>query len=487
MTNKTIFSVNTEVPGEDILEIDIHSNQTLLDADIILFTPTLKRDWYEYGVHSQYQGKYCLSEHGSFAAVEQTRHWKSEIVTAVKAGKLVVIYLAEPVECIRYTGEKQTSGTGRNQKVTDVVTNISSYDMLPTIDSYSTKTGARIKTTKAGSVIAPYWDEFSGYSPYRAEIMGEFSEVVLESEVGSRVVGAMKRSKDGGAILFLPPVDFDKTEFVEEDDDGHYVWTEDGLQAGKRFVAAISSLAEAISENRTITPPPDWTFGDQYRLPSEGHLETKIIQISEELTRLKETKDTLQQELAITGRPRQLLFEKGTPLEDAILESLKLMGFEADGFNDGESEFDAVFSAREGRFIGEAEGRDSKAIGIVKFSQLERNLHEDFSRDEVDKITKGVLFGNGYRLVVPDERSDIFTEKCLTAAKRTGIALVRTPDMFEPTRYLNENPEDKDYAEACRKAIADTEGEIVKFPTPPVEKPVKTEKKSVDAIDDISV
>ena len=486
MTNKTIFSVNTEVPGEDILEIDIHSNRTLLDADIILFTPTLKRGWYDYD-NSLFRGKSCLSEHSSFAAAEQTRHWKSEIVTAVNAGKLVVVYLAAPVECFRYTGEKQTTGTGRNQKVTDEVTNISSYDMLPTIDSYSTKTGTRIKTTKAGSVIAPYWDEFSDYSPYRAEIMGEFSEIVLESEVGSRVVGAMKRSKDGGEILFLPPVDFGNTEFVEKDDDGQYVWTEAGLQAGKRFVAAISSLAEAISANRTITPPPNWASSDLYRLSSEGHLEAKITHISEELTHLEETKNTLQQELVIIGWPRQLLFEKGTPLEDTILESLKLMGFDADGFENGESEFDAVFSAPEGRFIGEAEGRDNKAIGIAKFSQLERNLHEDFSRDEVDEIANGVLFGNGYRLVAPEERSNIFTEKCLTAAKRTGIALVRTPDMFEPTRYLNEHSEDKGYAEACRRAIADTDGEIVEFPAPPIEKPVKTEKKSVDAIDDISV
>ena len=144
------------------------------------------------------------------------------------------------------------------------------------------------------------------------------------------------------------------------------------------------------------------------------------------------------------------------------------MGFQASGFNDGESEFDAVFLTPEGRrFIGETEGRDSKAIGIDKFSQLARNLNEDFDRKEVEEMAQGILFGNGFRLLAPVDRIDPFTEKCRKAVKRTGFALVHTPDMFEPTRYLKEHPEDEDYAEACRRAIADTVGNMVKFPAPP--------------------
>ena len=287
-------------------------------------------------------------------------------------------------------------------------------------------------------------------------------------------------------VLFSPPVDFSIAEFLEKDDDDYDVWNEAGLQVGKRFVAAIISLAEAISANRTMTSPPDWASGDQYRLPNEKHLEAEITQVSEKIAHLEETKNTLQLDLAAAGGPRHLLFENGTPLEDAILVSLKLMGFKASGFDDGESEFDAVFSAPEGRFIGEAEGRENRAISIDKFSQLERNLHEDFSRDEVDEMAKGVLFGNGYRLEPPEERSDIFTAKCLTAAKRAGIALVRTPDMFELTGYLNEHPEDQNYATACRRAIADTEGTIVEFPTPPIEKTTKIVEKSANIIDDTS-
>ena len=480
MAKKTIFAINTEVPGADILEIDVSSNQTLLDADIVLFTPALEYD----RSSSFYKGKRCLSEHDSFKVLEQTHHWKNEITTSVNAGKLVVVYLAKPEEYFRHTGQQQTSGTGRNQKVTNIVTEISSYDMLPNIKSYMTVSGSKIKVSKTGSIIVPYWNEFADYSFYDTEIEGKFNEVLLESETGNRVVGAIIRSAGGGSLLFLPPVDFSVAEFLEKNDEGYDVWNEAGLRAGKKFVGAIISLAETISKSKSITPPPDWASDDIYRLSSEGILETKITEIAEKIVHLEESKNSLQQELTAAGNPRRLLFEKGTPLENAILDSLKLMGFKADRFDDGESEFDAVISSPEGRFIGEAEGRDNRAIGIDKFNQLTRNLHEDFDRDEVDEMANGVLFGNGYRLEAPGKRAEVFTAKCLTAAKKIGIVLVRTLDMFEPTRYLKEHPEDKDYATACRRAIADAEGTIVEFPTPPIVNKVEITMQSVDVGDD---
>ena len=148
-----------------------------------------------------------------------------------------------------------------------------------------------------------------------------------------------------------------------------------------------------------------------------------------------------------------------------MVEVLRLFGYSAERFNEGGSEFDAIFVAAEGRFLGEAEGKDNKAINIDKLSQLERNIHEDFSREEVTEYANGVLFGNGYRLLAPEKRQELFTDKCMTGAKRAGVSLIGTPDLFEPARYLVEN-DDKLYAERCRKAILDGKGTVVKFPVP---------------------
>jgi hypothetical protein len=171
----------------------------------------------------------------------------------------------------------------------------------------------------------------------------------------------------------------------------------------------------------------------------------------------------LEERLTAAGSLRALLYEQGKPLEVAVLEALQLFGFQASGHNEGGSEFDAVFSSEEGRFLGEVEGKDNRSVNIDKFSQLERNISEDFQRDEVSEHARGVLFGNAFRLRAPTEREQPFTAKCLAAAVRLKAALICTPDMFEPARYLKSSPS-AEYAEACRKAIFDAEGAIVVFP-----------------------
>ena len=481
LVSKIIFAINTVVPGSDVVEVEYFSNQTLLDADVILFTPKLPTNFDD----EYYMGKPCISEHRSSVALEQSRHWQKEIVAAVDAGKLVIVYLDEPKECFRYTGDKSVSGTGRNQKVTKHVIPMNSYDSLPNITSYSTITGTNVKIAKEGSIIGPYWNDLSEYSPYRAEVTGDFSETLLESAVGNRVVGAIQRSTGSGALLYLPPVEFSREEFFARDDEGEYIWTSAALQLGKRLVSATSTLAKTISSNKNIQPPPTWALVNEYRLSAESRMQGQIIKLSEELSRLEAHRTKLKSDLEAVSWPRHLLYAKGELLETAVMDCLILMGFQAQRFDDGESEFDAIFSTPEGlRFIGEAEGRDNKAVDIGKFSQLERNIHEDFSRKEVEQIAKGVLFGNGHRLTAPTERKGTYTRKCLMAAKRTGYALVRTQDMFEPAKYLQEHPGDEVYAEVCRKMITETEGGIVKFPAPQSEGFAENVEKGEDPGED---
>jgi hypothetical protein len=47
-----------------------------------------------------------------------------------------------------------------------------------------------------------------------------------------------------------------------------------------------------------------------------------------------------------------------------------------------------VFESEEGRLIGEAEGKDNKAINVDKLRQLSMNIHEDIQREEVTTPAK---------------------------------------------------------------------------------------------------
>lgn len=321
--------------------------------------------------------------------------------------------------------------------------------------------------------MAPYWEEFSSYSPYEVEIEGSFSRVLLRSKYGERTVGAAVHGK-AGALFFLPRLQYDKDKFLRtgekekgQKEDIQY-WTKDAMRFGKRLVAALVGLAGTVSGAAQATPPPGWVMASNYRLAAENELEQKISKCLTEVAELQKKKSGLENELQAAGGLRGLLFEQGKPLESAVLEAMRLFGFDARPFASGESEFDGVFVSPEGRCLGEAEGKDNKPINIEKFSQLERNLNEDFSRDEVTEHAKGLMFGNAFRLKPVGERSEFFTDKCISAAKRIGAALIRTPDLFEPAKYLKEHPGDADYAANCREVIFAAKGTIVSFPEPPV-------------------
>lgn len=293
-------------------------------------------------------------------------------------------------------------------------------------------------------------------------------EVLVKTRAGNRTVGSCIR-KGRGALLAVPALyledqPFVKTKKVEGKEESY--WTKAAQVFGRQFASTLVALAETLASEGSVTPPPDWTHDDTYRVPEEASIELRIKEVTEEILKFEEQQRTLEVQLEGAGGLRRLLFEQGKPLEHAVLQALECFGFDATSFKADGSEFDAVFSSPEGRFIGEVEGKDSKAINIDKFSQLERNLSEDFAREGVDQFAKGVLFGNAYRLQPLVGRENFFTEKCRTAAVRLGVALVRTPDLFAPCRYLK-SQDDSDYARRCREVILATVGDIVVFPDPP--------------------
>lgn len=170
----------------------------------------------------------------------------------------------------------------------------------------------------------------------------------------------------------------------------------------------------------------------------------------------------MEAQLDAAGELRNLLFENGIALERAVRSALEFLGFRVSTVDNGNSEFDAVFESAEGRFIGEVEGRE-KAINVAKISQLRRNVDEDFARDEVNEPAVGVLFGNGFRVEEPSNRTECFTAKVISAAPALSIVLVNTVDLFEAVQSFRRTG-NEEFALQCRRAIADSVGAIVSFP-----------------------
>jgi hypothetical protein len=482
---KIAFVGGSVVSSENILNLDFRSDKSLLDGDMIVFSV----DMSEYYGGESYRGMKCLDDDSSFRLRKDCKHWRSELESALKDGKTVIVFVNNSAEVQAATGDKQYSGTGRNVRTSRIVSTVDPYEAIPLqFGSVVRRSGERIKPVQDLGILATYWNEFGVHSTYEAYIEAFKGTPLLETQTGRKVVGGICRSSAWkGSLIFIPPPDIDSAvnarlkEFREKkrrksaaDPAGEARRTASlrkraESSVASQFIAALTGLDNAARRATESTPPPVWTLESRFILANEITVQSAINENLAISQKLQNERAGLEQDLKNAQQLKGLLYEKGKPLEDAILVALKILGFHAENLQEEDSEFDAVILDPSGdRLIGEAEGKDDKAITVDKLDQLDRNLKEDFSRQDESaaKFAIGILFGNAYRLTTPDNREAFFTAKCLLAAKRSHIGLVRTTDLFAVAQYLDSH-RDADFAGECRRAIREANGDIAVFPTVP--------------------
>jgi len=480
---KHVISVGFDIPGEANECVGFTSDASLLDADIIVFAPNLE----DYTVDDTYQGKDLLTKDSSGRLQIDAAHWGRELRIALQAGKTIFVVMLGAESLYIHTGQTTYSGTGRNARGTNIVDIFDPYRVVPVpgiVGAVQRRTGERIKTTKDIGLLSSYWQQFEAATYYQAYLQEPIGIPALVTQTGDRMVGGVVRLKDlKGTVVLLP---FPNLAYMVQqreagtannsessagdtgDTDENVGASEAEKSVGNQFICALVEIDKILRAKSERTPAPAWTSAVEYDTDEEIRLRAKVGEFEVRLVEVEKQKLQAENELDAAANLRGLLYEKGRPLESAILEALRILGFAAEGYADEESEFDAVFADRSGnRLLGEAEGKDDKAINIDKLDQLDRNVQEDYAkRPDSDEYAKGVLFANAFRLSPLAERGDFFTLKCLAGAKRLGVALVRTPDLFAVAKFLKENP-DVEVAKACREAILRTRGDIVAFPTVP--------------------
>ena len=472
MAKKNILTIGFDVCDKNTQYCKFNSDLSLLDWDIVLYKPVME---YNVSYENTFQGKPCLSDDSSFKLKNQVEHWRREIKSTVDSGRNVFVFLTDLEEVFIATGEKQFSGTGKNQKTTRIVDIYNNYKSIPaSLNPVKTKGQEMKLSAKNSEVISSYWNEFSSYSRYKV-IFNEEVTPCLTTKHGDKPVGAIIHSKTSiGNLVLIPDIDFYSSEFFNDEDQ----WSKEAKDFGSKFVKSIISLDKSLRSTTDLTPEPEWAKDDEYKLDEESVLTSKLLKVESKLEKFQAEKESFMEEIKKLGKLRGLLFEKGKPLEYAIIDALKVLGFSVSQHNDGESEFDAVFQSKEVRLIGEVEGKDNKAINIEKLRQLSLNIYEDLERDEVEQSAKAVLFGNPFRLHPIVERKNPFTTKCISATKTTSTALVFTPDLFEVTKYLMDK-NDIHFAEKCRKSLLNTIGRV-KFPTIPKSKLIASQISKVE-------
>ncbi len=477
---KLILSIGFVFPGDFAEFVPLTSKRAVLDADLIVFRPGFSGFYFHA---DRYQGKRSLMSDSSFQFKEAASHWRQQLNLAIAASKNVIVFLPEYEQIWVDSGERTYSGTGKNRQTTRIVNPSSNYLMLPTFsESVVPSHGTAMKLTDKGNpILQSYWKEFAASSEYQVILEGLKVTPLLSTSAGDKPVSCHFTLGPGpGRIVALPTLkdyDDDPADLDVLSSTDHLEWDKTDKRFGQRLLTALLHIDDVIRQSGVATPPPSWVAEDIYALEKERELRTAILKAERQVEIATTKKAKLSEELAHEGQLRRLLFETGKPLESAILEALALLGFSAQQFQNADSEFDVVFVSAEGRFIGEAEGKDNKQVNIDKLRQLEMNIQEDLAREDVTEPAHGVLFGNACRLQPVAERSpDFFTEKCVKSAARTGTSLVRTIDLFFAARHAKESA-DSAFAAQCRRAILEQRGGVVQFP----EVPVRTSQDQAEA------
>ena len=459
---KRIISIGFDIPGFDDCCYNYNSSQSLLDADIVIFEP----DFSCYKQDSIHRGAPCFDKNESFTLIKNTEHWHLEISTALREGKTVFVFMSQYREIFVNTEGEEVFGI---EEPAQGVARMfpypyNNYMFLPIdIHDLIPKEGSKLIFGGDDSFVT-LWNEFKNYIRYECYFDWGIEIPLFLTKTGNKPVGGLFRRGKGNLVL-LPPIRYSKEEFIElDEEEGEVVWINEAIGFGKRLVKTLIDIDSSLRNSAEVSPPPNWIQEDEYRLKSETGLTEEITTISEEIKKLEQEKNTLSNKLQKEKKLKNLLFEKGKPLENVVIEALKILGYEAENYDDGNLELDQIILAPDGeRYIGETEGKDNSAINIEKFRQLESNIQEDLQRENVSKPATGILFGNGFRITHPKKRVEQFTKKCISNAKRSSTILVRTSDLFKVAKYIREN-NDETFAEKCRKTISESRRKIVEFP-----------------------
>ena len=460
---KQILTIGYTIPTFDENYVDFYDGVSLMDADILLISPDSLKPRWEYGGWVKFSaGGGCYDVPTSSKYEEKVSHLKKEVTDFLRSGKSVFILLSKEK---RHTLSSKVSHPGKEQILYSTYTK-SNYDFLPIpIGNLVSASGKNI-IFSGNPLFRDFNNRFKKNLEYQLYIekaneiqilfTGNEAQILFTGKDKTKVLGAIFEFEEGGNLIVLPFINYDEEEYSEEE----------ATQFGKTLFKTLVDIDKVLCKGGDKTPPPDWTNEEGFQLAQEQILQKEVEKKTKEIDKLNSQKDKLLAEIDEEIKLRNLLFEKGKVLENAINIALEILGYKAENYNDGHLELDHVITSPEGdRFIGESEGKDTSAVNIEKFRQLVDNIKEDSQRDGVEDPAIGILFGNGFRFTNPSERAEQFTTRCIDA-KSSNCVLVRTVDLFHVAKYASES-KDKRFAKSCREAIKNSVGKIVDFPVVP--------------------
>jgi hypothetical protein len=224
-----------------------------------------------------------------------------------------------------------------------------------------------------------------------------------------------------------------------------------------RLGAAIVKVITAHFNKTAQIDAPAWA--EDITVPGANIHDEQIAELTKRSEELALQIDSLKVDRGTLLSHVRLLFSYGKGvLEPAVRSVFRLFGFDVPEPEEYRGEWDVEMKEEQsGRTaLGEVEGSEG-VIDVDKYRQLLDYVEAEAleGRDH-----KGILIGNGFRLLPPDapERQAQFSEHVQRGAARNNFCLVPTTEVFKAVCAVLESPKDEALKATIRESLLATTG-----------------------------
>jgi hypothetical protein len=221
---------------------------------------------------------------------------------------------------------------------------------------------------------------------------------------------------------------------------------------------AIGKILEVHGKTGHTEIIPSWI--SNISLPNIKEKDAKINELQLQKQQIQHQMEQLQHEKQIIMNHCRLLYSKGTPLEDAVAEAFKILGFneikKVRNMNDEDWVFEFKTLSNYKYGIIEVKGADARTLQ-QNLTQCSKWVDEHFELDK--KVSKGIFIPNQHRLSeYPKSKKDRehFETNELSYAKMKSICIIPSCILFEAVKKALEGKIKS--RKEIEKLIAETNG-----------------------------
>lgn len=410
-----------EYDHKDMETIIFSSNRTILEYDILLID--LKNIFTEYESHSEYNGLPRITDHDSTRLKKDLDRRKNELKEFLESGKSVVVFGGTDDCVFCYSGNKTTSGTGKNTRVTYLVEDIHSISLLPIKISSINLMGRTIdfKKKKISEKLQKYVDYFE----YRTVYENVNKNNILMTIKDTKKVVSYYEKIGNGLLIFLPGLCFDGADYKKES------------SLEKKYYNDLAKISDIFLENKFDLP----LYSKKYMLPNEEVMIDDIEKNKIKLNKLREKIEYKENALLKLQQEKVLFTGTGTSLEKNSVNQFKEIGFSIEKYDPNSVDEDIVIKYKEKIAVVEVKGVSGSATE-KHTSQIVKWKSEYHIENDV--LPKGILLVNAFNERILEERQEYFPAQMLKYATHQEICLLSTIQLYNMKEYIKNNLNEKE-------------------------------------------